>query len=460
MMWCFPLCKAVMNGITADHKKKVLAAFLEKCPEQYTISPPVDQQNSASDDKTDHPAVGTNRVIKMKPGSKRLRRMPGSKIILPSSDAEDYYCRAILCSTISRIVNPEGKSARNFYTSDNCPSWWPKDVAFTPVSDGITALNLRKILAVFLEKCPEQYTISPPVETDQPEDPAVGTKRARMMSGSKIVLPSSDAEDYFGITLRRTIGCIANPKGRRSRNIYRSDNRPSWWPKDVAFSTVTGPKASISAVHQRMIVAAFLEKCPEQYTISPPVDQQHSGEKIVLSSSDVNEYTGSILVRTISRIVNPTRMKGRSSSRKNFSRFNCPSWWPKDVAFSPVTGPKAVANGITTVQRRKILAAFLEKCPEQYTISPAVDQQNSASTGETDQPEDTTIVDVETYYEESLNEDIEENVSIPSDPEDLLNSLEQHFLDSRKRMLEAERKVEELTKENERLRKEMKGNNE
>ena len=54
---------------------------------------------------------------------------------------------------------------------------------------------------------------SPPVETDQPEDPAVGTKRARMMSGSKIVLPSSDAEDYFGITLRRTIGCIANPKG-------------------------------------------------------------------------------------------------------------------------------------------------------------------------------------------------------------------------------------------------------
>ncbi len=71
-------------------------------------SPPVDQQNSASDDKTDHPAVGTNRVIKMKPGSKRLRRMPGSKIILPSSDAEDYYCRAILCSTISRIVNPEG----------------------------------------------------------------------------------------------------------------------------------------------------------------------------------------------------------------------------------------------------------------------------------------------------------------------------------------------------------------
>ncbi len=40
---------------------------------------------------------------------------------------------------------------------------------------------------------------------------------------------------------------------------------------------------------------------------SPPVDQQHSGEKIVLSSSDVNEYTGSILVRTISRIVNPTR---------------------------------------------------------------------------------------------------------------------------------------------------------
>ncbi len=23
-------------------------------------------------------------------------------------------------------------------------------------------------------------------------------------------------------------------------NFYTSDNRPSWWPKDVKFSTVTG----------------------------------------------------------------------------------------------------------------------------------------------------------------------------------------------------------------------------
>ncbi len=25
-----------------------------------------------------------------------------------------------------------------------------------------------------------------------------------------------------------------------NRHIYTSDNRPSWWPKDVAFSPVTG----------------------------------------------------------------------------------------------------------------------------------------------------------------------------------------------------------------------------
>ncbi len=86
--------------------------------------------------------------------------------------------------------------------------------------------------------------------------------------------------------------------------------------------------------------------------------------------------------------------------------------------------------------------------------SPPVDQWNSPSTVETDQPED-TIVDVETN-EDSTDEDIEGNVSIPIDPEDLLNSLEQHLLDSRKRRLEAERKVEELTEENKRLKEEMK----
>ncbi len=50
--------------------------------------------------------------------------------------------------------------------------------------------------------------------------------------------------------------------------------------------------------------------------------------------------------------------------------------------------------------------------------------------------------------EDSQNESDEENVSIPNDPEDLVNSLEQHLLDSRKRRLEAERKVEELSEEN------------
>ncbi len=57
--------------------------------------------------------------------------------------------------------------------------------------------------------------------------------------------------------------------------------------------------------------------------------------------------------------------------------------------------------------------------------------------------------------EDSQNESDEENVSIPSDPKDLVKSLEQHLLDSRKRRLEAERKVEELSEENERLRKEL-----
>ncbi len=57
---------------------------------------------------------------------------------------------------------------------------------------------------------------SPPV--DQPNSAltvgtAVGTKRARMMPGSKIVLPSSDVEDYSGLDLRNSISCIANPKG-------------------------------------------------------------------------------------------------------------------------------------------------------------------------------------------------------------------------------------------------------
>ena len=84
--------------------------------------------------------------------------------------------------------------------------------------------------------------------------------------------------------------------------------------------------------------------------------------------------------------------------------------------------------------------------------SPPVDQQNSVSIVETDQPDD-TIADVQTNANES---DAESDASITSDPEDLVNTLEQHLLDSRKRRLEAERKVEELTKEVKRLREERK----
>ncbi len=51
------------------------------------------------------------------------------------------------------------------------------------------------------------------VETDQPEVPAVGTKRAKMMPGSKIVLPSSDAEEYSGNILQTAMIRIANSKG-------------------------------------------------------------------------------------------------------------------------------------------------------------------------------------------------------------------------------------------------------
>ncbi len=104
---------------------------------------------------------------------------------------------------------------------------------------------------------------SPPIDhqnsssTVEPEDPAVCTKRARMMPDSKIYLPSSDVEEYSGNALIKTIARISNPKGMilylatgwklyeclvgfKCRNIYRSDNRPSWWPKDLVFSTVSG----------------------------------------------------------------------------------------------------------------------------------------------------------------------------------------------------------------------------
>ncbi|XP_064391678.1 uncharacterized protein LOC135339488 isoform X2 [Halichondria panicea] len=494
--------KAVTNGVTAVHRRKILAAFLENCPDQYTISPPVDQRNSASTIRTDQPAVGTKRAW-----------MPGSKIILPSSDAEQYTGNVLL-NTVSSIAKRKGQSGgRNAYTSDNRPSWWPKDVVFSCLKgskatmNGITTVHQRKVLAAFLEKCPEQYTISPPVdqqnsastvETDQPEYPAVGTKRARMMPGSKIVFPSSNVYEYSGNILQSLISRIASSEGW-GRNFYTSDNRPNWWPKDVAFTPMTGHKTTgiVTTVHRRKVLAAFLEKCPEQYTISPaawlpssrlvrvkkPVrevspqsssesfsesDQeepvgmnqtpptgayrtqsvgaatintaaQHVNPKLILPSLCANDYYQPALISLLQNILNPQRRQFIYSSA------NCPSWWPTDVPFIR-------AEDMEAKDRTKALSAFLEKCPDQYTISPPVDQQNSVSIVETDQPDD-TIADVQTNANES---DAESDASITSDPEDLVNTLEQHLLDSRKRRLEAERKVEELTKEVKRLREERK----
>ncbi len=114
--------------------------------------------------------------------------MPGSKIVLPSSDVYEYS-GTVLCSTVSRIVNP--KKSKYFYMSDNRPNWWPKDVVFCSIKGtivhshiimltvdmyvqnlllqlfccflghktNITSVNQRTILAAFLEKCPEQYTM-------------------------------------------------------------------------------------------------------------------------------------------------------------------------------------------------------------------------------------------------------------------------------------------------------------
>ena len=51
----------------------------------------------------------------------------------------------------------------------------------------------------------DQQNSASTVETDQPEDPAVGTKRARMMPDSKKVLPSSDVYEYTETALRLSI---------------------------------------------------------------------------------------------------------------------------------------------------------------------------------------------------------------------------------------------------------------
>ncbi len=153
-----------------------------------------------------------------------------------------------------------------FFKSDNCPSWWPKDVVFSPVRGIIVrsthshtvyrcfqnvllivhvgfygvqswchcckpkenfgsflgelsravhnvSSNAHQFIASLLMHCRrsppiDQQNSASTVETDQPEDPTAGTKRARMMPGSKIVLPSSDVEEYFGIALCSTISRI------------------------------------------------------------------------------------------------------------------------------------------------------------------------------------------------------------------------------------------------------------
>ena len=80
--------------------------------------------------------------------------MPGSKIVLPSSNVDDYTA-IDLHSTVSRILNPtskllitspscyraknyldslaDAKGGKEIYKSENCPSWWPNDVLFSPV---------------------------------------------------------------------------------------------------------------------------------------------------------------------------------------------------------------------------------------------------------------------------------------------------------------------------------------
>ena len=75
-------------------------------------------------------------------------------------------------------------------------------------------ISLQILMCVAHRSPPvDQQNSASIVETDQPEDPAVGTKRARMMPGSKIVLPSSNVEEYSGIILRGTISRIVNPEG-------------------------------------------------------------------------------------------------------------------------------------------------------------------------------------------------------------------------------------------------------
>ncbi len=76
--------------------------------------------------------------------------------------------------------------------------------------DSHALTNINRIMCSHRSPSVDQQNSASTVETDQPEDPAVGTKR---IPGSKIVLPSSDVVDYCGLTLRGTIARIVNPEG-------------------------------------------------------------------------------------------------------------------------------------------------------------------------------------------------------------------------------------------------------
>ena len=72
----------------------------------------------------------------------------------------------------------------------------------------------------------DQQNSASTVETDKPKDPAVGTKRARM--GPKIVLPSSNVEEYTGNILQSTVSSIVKPKGTILFSYkFSLDSRPS-----------------------------------------------------------------------------------------------------------------------------------------------------------------------------------------------------------------------------------------
>ncbi len=70
-------------------------------------------------------------------------------------------------------------------------------------SHALTDINVCCIIAHRSPPVDQQNSVST-VETDQPEDPAVG---------AKIVLPSSDAREYYMSTVCRVISHIVNPEG-------------------------------------------------------------------------------------------------------------------------------------------------------------------------------------------------------------------------------------------------------